>query len=201
MSSNVPQVAHSGTAQRVQIVKTNQRRLRERERRHTNCRDSGTGEIRFCRLLKFAEREPRIRRDFVVTRNLLLLGAISFVFAIRGGQSQVSLCMKQIGPSGHVIIRSSRRFPPGYPFTKSSRPCQLQFFVAGYGGESCATLSWIDVMGLNWNYFYRLQANFYDAYSDVAYLNRNDIDPASRLMGGEFFNWILRSTLVDKVGA
>jgi hypothetical protein len=166
-----------------------------------NCRDSGTGEFRLCRLLKFAEREPRIRCELVGARKLSLTGAPSFAFAIRGGQSQVGNRMKQIGPSGHVIIRSSRRFPPGYPFPKSSRPCQLQFFVAGYGGESCAVLSWIDALGLNWNYFYRLQANFYDAYADVAYCNRNDIDPASRLMGGEFYNWILRATLVDKVGA
>ena len=106
--------------------------------------------------------------------------------------------MKKLMPGGGVAIIGSHRFAPGYPFPHSSRPCTLEFWENEIDFKHCASLEWTDALGQPWNYSYRLWDSYFVAQADVIYASGGGIDPDSRLMGGEFYNWILRGTLVAK---
>src|ERR1039458_3632717 len=128
--------------------------------------------------------------------------------------------MKKLIPGGGVVIISSARIlpadylslpvgfvlpqiggaggAPGYPFPHSSRPCELVFWGSGPPGKYCASLEWTDKNGVAWNYYYRVWDSYFKAQADVIYASGGDIDPDSRLMASEFFNYLLRPTLTDK---
>jgi len=127
-----------------------------------------------------------------------LTGATSIHLAIRGGRVYVFRQMKQLMPGGGVAVIGTQRIVPAAPWLKSSRTSALEFWPNEFNYQFGASLEWTDKLGRSWNYTYRLWDSYYDAVNDAGFASAGGIDAVSGLGGGEFYNWILRATLVDK---
>ena len=107
------------------------------------------------------------------------------------GVSFISATAPEIGTGSPTLY-------PAAPWLKSSRPSELEFWPNEFDSRFGASMEWTDKSGRSWNYTYRLWDSYFDAANDASFASAGGIDAVSGLGGGEFYNWILRATLVDK---